>query len=141
MTLQDKRSYFLTYAHLFVGQWYKWGGDDPTGFDCSGFVIECLKSVGMVDRKADYTAHNLMTMFAHKEVVEPFKGCLVFYTTNEGKAYHVEICVSDELSLGASGGGSKTLTIKDAMKTNAFIKTRKIRLTTWRKFVDVFKED
>ena len=43
--------------------------------------------------------------------------------------------------MGASGGGSKTLTIKDAMKTNAFIKTRKIRLTTWRKFVDVFKED
>jgi len=29
---------------------YLWGGDDPlAGFDCSGFVIEILKSVGILE--------------------------------------------------------------------------------------------
>jgi hypothetical protein len=46
---------------------------------------------------------------------------------------HVEICLSEELSIGASGGGSKTKTIKDAIKQNAFIKIRPIhsRKNVW----------
>ena len=26
------------------GKWYTWGGDDPGSFDCSGLVIEYLKT-------------------------------------------------------------------------------------------------
>jgi hypothetical protein len=39
---------------------------------------------------------------------------------------HVEIAVNKHLAIGASGGGSKTLTEADAIRHNAFIKMRPI---------------
>src|SRR5262245_24009514 len=40
---------------------YAWGGDDSiTGFDCSGLVIEGLRSVGLLARDGDWTAADLL---------------------------------------------------------------------------------
>ena len=46
------------------------------GFDCSGYCIEILKSVGLLPRKGDWTAAGLFEKFG--KVVEPSTGCLVF---------------------------------------------------------------
>ena len=43
-----RRFYAYKLAWKYIGKFYKWGGDDPSGFDCSGFVIEILKSVGIL---------------------------------------------------------------------------------------------
>ncbi|MFC1535727.1 NlpC/P60 family protein, partial [Candidatus Neomarinimicrobiota bacterium] len=41
-------------AFHFVGLPYLWGGDDAVaGYDCSGLVIEILKSVGLLQRSGD----------------------------------------------------------------------------------------
>ena len=48
--LSAKR-WFLQTALAYLGTPYVWGGDDPSGFDCSGFVIECLKSAGLLNLK------------------------------------------------------------------------------------------
>ncbi len=130
---EQERKIFLDYARSFAGRWYVWGGDDPAGFDCSGFVIECLKAVGKLPRQGDWTAHQL----AHKFIVtaNPVPADLVFWHAKKDKKkiIHVEIMVSHTLALGASGGGSKTLTVADAMRHNAFIKMRPVnsRANIW----------
>lgn len=115
----------LKIAWKMWGLPYLWGGDDPVvGFDCSGMCIEILKSVGLLPRKGDWTAHGLHRLFASKTVQEAGPGCLVFYESNPGRIVHVEFLLDREFSIGASGGGSRTLTRRDAVKQNAYIKIR-----------------
>lgn len=111
-------------AWLFLGLPYRWGGDDPmTGFDCSGFVIELLKSVGILPVGFDTTADGLWKMYRDREVGRPRDGCLVFYG-KDGYASHVEYCINGLLSIGASGGRSTTTDLPAAVKQNAYIKVR-----------------
>ncbi|MGW8301312.1 MAG: C40 family peptidase [Desulfobacterales bacterium] len=126
MTDQEKRELMIAYAKFFVGNWYRWGGDDPSGFDCSGFVIEVYKAVGFLPRNGDWTAKALSHKFNRIKREEVEAGDLVFWQSSTGWVCHVEMCLNKKLSIGASGGGSKTLTIEDAVKQNAFIKIRPI---------------
>jgi len=123
------RDVVLKIAFGYLGQFYKWGGDDPSGFDCSGLVVECLQSVGLIARGHDHTAQSMWDawqkgMYAPGGRTDP--GDLVFWSNGAGKIIHIEIvyCNDLALSIGASGGGSKTLTMADAIAQNAFIKIR-----------------
>lgn len=141
--MEIKRDIALKIAWHYLGTPYRWGGDDFSGFDCSGFVIEILKSVGILARGVDLTAHGLWTAFKEKcEVQSPDSGTLVFWTNKSGqKILHVEMCINDELSIGASGGGRNIKTVDDAIKFNAFIKVRPFRSRPHIKgFIDPFSE-
>jgi cell wall-associated NlpC family hydrolase len=112
-------------AMKFLGKPYLWAGDDPmNGFDCSGFCIEILKSVGLLPREGDWTAQMLWDKFKYREVEKPHDGCLVFWKNNSGKIIHIEYAINETLCIGASGGGSKTQTGEDAVDQNAYIKIR-----------------
>lgn len=130
-------------AWRFLGKEYKWGGDDPVaGFDCSGFCIEILKSVGILPIKGDWTAQGLWNLLEEYKVDEPYGGCLVFWTNENGdRIIHIEFAISPSYCIGASGGGSKTNDISDAIDQNAYIK---IRPWASRKrvkgFIDPFKK-
>ena len=120
----------LNLAMKWVGKPYTWGGDDPMeSFDCSGLMIELLKSVGKLPRKGDWTADGLMN-YGWPSVFEHSPGVLVFWGSAE-KATHVEMvfAVNDRsiLTVGASGGGRNVKTLKDAIKANAYIKIRPLR--------------
>ena len=133
MDEKTQRKLVQRIAMSYLGTFYIWGGDDPSGFDCSGLVIECLKSVGVLPREGDWTADSLSRMFPR--VDPPQGGDLVFWSDSPGspRVIHVEICIGEGLAIGASGGGSKVKTIKDAVKYNAFIKIRPIesRKNVW----------
>ena len=132
----------LAYIWGYLGKWYKWGGDDPSGFDCSGLAIEYLKAAGLLARKSDTTADGLWRKFEKQRVKNPYRGCLVFWqrTSDPAKASHIEIMLNNKLAIGASGGGSKTLTIADAINQNAFIKVRDIySRNNILGFIDPFK--
>jgi cell wall-associated NlpC family hydrolase len=108
------------------GKPYIWGGDDPVaGFDCSGLVIEILKSVGILKRDGDWTAAGLMAVFPI--VPAPHEGCLVFWENGAGKIVHVEYCLDGTHSIGASGGASATTSAADAIKQNAYVKVRPMK--------------
>lgn len=115
-------------AWSLIGKPYIWGGDDPVqGFDCSGFVIEVLKSVGMLPRNGDWTAAGLWSRFSDQRVAHPYEGCLVFWRNANGAISHVEYCLDEELSIGASGGCSSTTTIAEAIAQNAYVMVRPMR--------------
>jgi cell wall-associated NlpC family hydrolase len=138
------RDVALQAAWSLYGTPYIWGGDDPVrGFDCSGLVVEVLQSVGILKHGSDYTAQSLWEMFITSAVNEPYAGCLVFWAVDpQSPPHHIELCINDHLSIGASGGGSKTVTERDAIDQNAYIKVRPFRTRGgYLRFVDPFKKE
>ena len=140
------RELALKILWLNWGKPYRWGGDDPSSFDCSGLVIEVLQSVGLFPRGQDATADGLrkiyrMSVVANHADAQP--GDLVLFMSADGdRAIHVETVVANvnlepedpdglhELySLGASGGGSRTNTTEDAWAQNAYVKMRPVAST------------
>ena len=137
----NRLKWFIETALSYLGTPYKWGGDDPSGFDCSGLVGECLRSVGLLSETPDLTADALYQHFKGYEVHQPLSGALMFRLNDKGRAYHVEICLDSDFRLGASGGDSKTVSLDDAWRDNAFIKIRPIGSRNVRKvFVYPFME-
>jgi len=124
MSKRHDKNVFLMTAESHLGRWYLWGGDNPEGFDCSGLVVECLRSIGYLN--TDRTAHDLWILFKSKEITYCKAGCLVFYFNQGSHVYHVGIAISDMYYITADGGDSKIKTISDAMKADAFIKVRPI---------------
>lgn len=123
----------ITTALAYLGKPYLWGGDDPlAGFDCSGLIVECLKSSGRLPRNGDWTAAGLYEQF--RRVSGPMEGRLVFWGD---PINHVELCLDETFSIGASGGGSETTTRENAIRENAYIKIRPIRPGAFG-FVDPF---
>jgi hypothetical protein len=111
-----------------VGTWYKWGGDDPSGFDCSGYVVECLQAAGLLNTQQDLGAQALYRKYPSVNFPQP--GCLAFWGAGPNAIGHVELVVEvvdgTAYTLGAKGGGPKTLTVEDAIRQNAFIKLRPV---------------
>ena len=139
MTLRETAE---KYAWCFVGLPYRWGGDDPmTGFDCSGLCIEVLKSVGVLSRGGDWTAQGLYNIWKNSGLLTKSKsGCLVFWKSKGGsRIVHVEYCIGEGLTIGASGGGSRTISETVASVQNAFIKVRPIR-ESYHAILDPFQE-
>jgi hypothetical protein len=124
---------------------YRWGGDDPLGgFDCSGFVIEILKSVGRLPRQGDWTADGLYLRFNNFDCLQK-TGALAFWKNDVGirpilgKMVHVEFCIDENLTIGASGGGRRVKSANDAIAQNAYIKVRPINYNGLAGFVDPFQ--
>lgn len=129
MDEQRDRDLMMRVAWHYLGTPYIWAGDDPSGFDCSGFAVECLQSVGLLPRQGDWTAGSLRDRFRKSPVFASFvkPGDLVFWRAAEADAspiIHVEIMIDDFRSIGASGGGSANTTIDEAWRRNAYIKVR-----------------
>lgn len=113
------------YACSFIGKPYAWGGDDPmAGFDCSGLAQEILASVGF-DPKGDQTAHQLYEHFKSNGKEQSGAGALAFYGKPE-RITHVGFMIDNFRMVEAGGGGSRTKTIEDAIKQNAYIRIRPI---------------
>ena len=114
-------------AWSYHGKWYTWGGSNPAGIDCSGFIVELGKSIGIIYRQDDFSSAGLWEALKQYRIPTPKTGGLVFYGDGEGNVNHVEFCLDDFHSMGASGGGSWIKTTEDAIKANAFIKVRPIK--------------
>jgi cell wall-associated NlpC family hydrolase len=123
--IKDRLNSAINYAYSFVGTPYRWGGENPmTGYDCSGFVQEILRSVGL-DPKGDQTAEDLYNkIFSISKFQPELKpGSLVFYGSPD-KIKHVAFAVNNFQVIEAGGGNSKTKTMEDAENQNAFVRIR-----------------
>ncbi|MHB8053632.1 MAG: NlpC/P60 family protein [Candidatus Aminicenantales bacterium] len=135
------RAMTVDYGKHFIGTLYRWGGNDPSGFDCSGFVVEVLQGVGRLLHGRDYSANDLYGIFKSNIIDHGYAGCLAFWFDDSGKAVHVMLMTDADHVLGAVGGGSTTITAADAIRQNAFLALRPL---SYRKgvpvIVDPFKE-
>lgn len=100
--LADK---IIANAKSLIGTPYKWGGQSPSGFDCSGFVKYVFNKNGVdVPRTTD-------TLWkAGKTVSSPKKADLVFFETYKDGPSHVGIYIGDGKFIHASSSQGVTVT-------------------------------
>lgn len=131
MIENGRRDLAVEIAWAYYGTFYKWGGDDPSGLDCSGFVIEIMKSVGLMDHSWDLTADGLKDLFiadvVSEEELKP--GSLVFWLNSASVATHIDMVLDVHedgtvFLIGASGGGPGVTGTEEAIIRNAFVKIR-----------------
>ena len=79
-------------AAEFLGRPYRYGGDDPRGFDCSGLVFYSYDRVGI---KVPRTAADQRKAAERvkRSALEP--GDLVFFRSSKGRVDHVGIYAGD----------------------------------------------
>ncbi|MFP2961846.1 NlpC/P60 family protein [Myxococcus sp. 1LA] len=129
----SQRAQFLALVLSQMHAPYRWGGkgerDRATGqlvFDCSGLVTWALHEVGGPDWRPTHNTGRLWaecTRLKLGDVVLP--GDLVLYhrQADPTKPEHVMVVVGGGVVVGASGGGPSTLTLADAAKDGARVKS------------------
>jgi len=119
------RHWLVTTALTHLGTPYRWGGDDPSGFDCSGLVLECLASVGLAGAE-DLSANGLYHRFEKYTVSDPGHGYLVFSLDAGVHARHVGICLDQWHMISAGGGDREIVTAAEAWRRNAYVRIRPV---------------
>lgn len=124
----------LMYAISMLGTPYRWAGDNPLeGLDCSGYLGECLRSVGLAPRE-DRTAQGYY-YYLSKELeaplsISPMRGDILFFGPNENHITHTAIAI-DPYHMIESGGGNETTTTREAAaKKGAMVRIRPINNRT-----------
>ena len=120
-------------AKQYLNSPYKWGGNGPFKFDCSGLVLKCLSDVGIL--LADTTAQGLHAWCFKQNTFyssNPNEDCLLFFGKSTEKISHIAIAINERFMIEAGGGDStftnptqEMLRMKDARVRIKDIKRRK----------------
>ena len=122
MIADEKRTAAVDYLKRWIGTPYIYGGDDFSGMDCNGIMHEVLQGLGIEVRGYDATAHGMWFDYMDKEVAKGYAGCLVFWFRANGVVQHVAMMIDNARIVHAAGGTGDTLTEKDAIRQNAYIR-------------------
>lgn len=86
-------------AKLHIGAPFIWGGNTPTGFDCSGFTQYIMKENGITIPRtaAEQYQHGISVLKADLRL-----GDILFFTTYKAGATHVGIYIGEDKFIHAS---------------------------------------
>jgi len=124
MIRQQIREVAVAYAKSFIGTPYEWGGDNPDGLDCSGFLGVVYRGIGLLKNKEDLTSRGFYYKFKDYEVTAPQPGAFVVYGKDINSISHIALLIDESHIIEAGGGNSKTTTKKVADDRNAFVRMR-----------------
>lgn len=113
---------------------YIWGGASfSVGFDCSGSILELLKSIGWWPSKEDTTAQGIYNHFtkggAPADLVTLAQsdfGTLLFFGGSRSAITHVTMLFDEDVMFEFGGGGETTKTAADAIKAGACGRFRRV---------------
>jgi cell wall-associated NlpC family hydrolase len=111
--------YLVDYAKRYLGTPYKWGGSDPSGFDCSGYINYVFKQSHNI--VLPRTVKDLWANTGYK-VSSQAVGDLVFFETTESGASHVGIYIGNGKFINASSSNGVSI----AEMSNPYWKPRYI---------------
>ena len=114
----------LRVARNLIGVPYVYGGQDKDyGLDCSGFIVHCLRAVGLLRPTQDMTAQQLADACTEvsREALQPAD--LVFYGRDWGSVEHVVMAIGLDYAMGATRGDRSCTTPDIARRKKAAIAT------------------
>ncbi|MCX7904789.1 MAG: C40 family peptidase [Caloramator sp.] len=98
----------VSYAKRFLGVRYKWSGQSPSGFDCSGFTSYIYKLFGIELPHSSYGQFISGQKISKSQLLP---GDLVFFQTSKRGISHVGIYIGNGKFIHASSGaGYVTIT-------------------------------
>lgn len=115
----ELRNYIARLALQLEGRPYRWAGNGPGSFDCSGFVLWVLRPFGLAPRH-DSTAQGLFDYY--EETVNPKPGDLMFFGRNERNVTHVMLYLGDGKLIGADNGDRGVTTLESALLRSACVR-------------------
>lgn len=119
----------MAYADSLLGTPYKWGGNNPLeGLDCSGMIVELLKSAGERLPAPDMNSQQLFNYYqaGNGEWNRQTEGALAWFGKSVTQITHVAI-LRDRYRIQEAGGGSRDIVTRDAAeKEGAFVRIRPI---------------
>lgn len=116
----------IDYAMRHLGVPYHWGGNNRlVGFDCSGFVCEVLKSVGLLQIRDDLSSQQLYEKFLTGSPI-PSRGSLAFFGKGLLEISHVALVLDSRRMIECAGGDHTTLLLADAQAKGALVRVRPV---------------
>jgi cell wall-associated NlpC family hydrolase len=91
-------------ALSMVGRPYRYGGDTPAGFDCSGLVSYSYAQVGL---RASRETRSLRAQAAFIRTADLRRGDLLFFDQEGKKSSHVGLYLGDGRFVHAPSSGGK----------------------------------
>jgi cell wall-associated NlpC family hydrolase len=82
----------LGLAEQFVGAPYRYGGNTPEGFDCSGLVVHAHELAGLAVPRTAFEQH-AASQVVPESALRP--GDLLFFASRRGRVDHVGIYAGD----------------------------------------------
>ena len=90
----------FTDVKQYFGIRYRFGGDTPSGFDCSGFVSFMFNKT--LDVKLPHSSQQMATMGPRVSRSELRPGDLVFFTNGKNRINHVGIFIGNDTFVHSS---------------------------------------
>ncbi len=120
VSIRSQREAIVNLAKIQVGVPYLWAGNEPSGFDCSGFTSYVMKTNNKTIPRRAVEQYEASKKIKQKNVQQ---GDLVFFDSGSG-INHVGIIVSGkgEPLIMIHASSSKGITITDIEKTDYWVK-------------------